>query len=106
MVKRFEVYLVNMDERPARDAINTRPAVIISPDEMNDNLGYVIIAPIATTGVHYPTRVPISFLGEERQVVLDQLRTMDKDRLVKKIGAIDTTSQKAVVTGLLELFSE
>ena len=106
VVNRFDVFLVNMDERPGRDAKNTRPALIVSPDELNNNLASVIIAPIATIRAKYPTRVSVDFLGSERHVVLDQVRSIDKVRLVKKIGALDSGSQKMVVARLQEIFAE
>ena len=106
MVKRFEVYLVNLDPQPSKDAKNTRPAVIISPDEMNDNLENVIIAPLSSTKVMYPTRVSTDFLNSERSIVLDQIRSVETVRLVKKIGAIDAKTQKATLAKLQELFAD
>jgi mRNA interferase MazF len=106
VVNRFDVFLVNMDERPARDAKNTRPAVIVSPDEMNRNIESVIIAPLATTRARYPTRVSVDFLGSERHVILDQIRSIDKIRLVKKIGTLDSEAQKTIIARLTELFAE
>ena len=106
MVKRFEVYLVNLDPQPSKDAKNTRPAVVISPDEMNDNLENVIIAPLSSTKLQYPTRVPTQFLNSERSIVLDQIKTVESRRLVKKIGEIDSNSQKEMLARLKELFAE
>lgn len=106
MVKRFEVYLVNLDPQPSKDAKNTRPAVIVSPDELNRNVASVIIAPLSSTNAAYPTRIAVSFLNSERFVVLDQIRTVDKTRLVKKIGAIDNAAQRNVLDRLQELFAE
>jgi mRNA interferase MazF len=105
MVRRFEVFLVNLDAEVTRDPKNTRPCVIISPDEVNRNLSSVIIAPLASTRVHYPTRVAVDFLNGERAVVLDQIRTVDRSRLVKKIGNIDEAFQRSIVERLQELFA-
>lgn len=106
MVERFDVFLINLDAVPSEDAKNTRPAVVISPDETNRNLGHVIIAPLSSTRAKYPTRVAIDFLNGERFVVLDQLRTVDRGRLVKKIGTVDKQAQKHVIAKLLEMFAE
>ena len=106
LVSRFEVYLVNLDADVSRDPKNTRPCVVISPDEVNRNLGTLIIAPLASTKVAYPTRVAVDFLNGKRAVILDQIRTVDRDRLVKKIGEIDEASRRAVIERLQELFAE
>lgn len=106
MVNRFDVYLVNLDPQVSNDAKNTRPCVIISPDEMNRNISSVIIAPLSSSGPKYPTRIPINFLNNERVLVLDQIRTVDKDRLVKKIGEIEKPVQKTTLERLQELFAE
>lgn len=106
MVNRFDVYLINIDESLSSDPKNTRPAVVVSPDELNRNVETVIIAPLASTNAKYPTRIEVNFLNADRAVVLDQLRTVDKKRLVKKIGAIDRDVQKTIVARLQELFAE
>ncbi len=106
MVNRFDVYLINLDPDLSNDARNTRPAVVVSPDELNRNIGNVIIAPLSSTKMGYPTRVPVEFLNNERSVVLDQIRAVDKERLVKKIGEIDANAQKRVLDRLQELFAE
>lgn len=106
MVSRFDVFLINLDDRPSKDPKNTRPAVVISPDELNRNLDTVIIAPLASTHARYPTRIEVDFLNASRFVILDQVRTLEKDRLVKKIGTIDRSAQKAVLERLQELFAE
>ena len=79
---------------------------MISPDEMNRNLGHAIIAPIASSNANYPTRIPTNFLNAERRIILDQLRTVDSSRLVKKIGEIDKESATAVRELLRERFAE
>jgi mRNA interferase MazF len=106
VVKRFEVYLVNLDPTVGSEIKKTRPCVIVSPDEMNRHIATVIVAPMTTKGRNYPTRVECAFEGKSGQVVLDQLRTVDKKRLVKKMGRIDKTTQRAVLLVLAEMFTE
>jgi mRNA interferase MazF len=105
MVKRFEVYLINLDERPSEDAKNTRPAVVISPDEVNRHLSSVIVAPLSSTNAQYPTRVPVDFLNDRRFVILDQIHAVDTDRFVKKIGELEKEAQDSVRNSLVELFA-
>ncbi|MEP6788903.1 MAG: type II toxin-antitoxin system PemK/MazF family toxin [Acidobacteriota bacterium] len=106
MVKRFEVYLVNLDAEMSKDAKNTRPCVVISPNEMNSNIANVIIAPLSAATAKYPTRISVSFLNSERAIVLDQLRTVDQVRLVKKIGEIENDVQKETLDRLQEMFAQ
>ena len=106
MVNRFDVYLVNLDPEISKDAKNTRPCVVISPNEMNHNIKNVIIAPLSTVSAKYPTRIAVSFLNNERSILLDQIRTVDFVRLVKKIGEIDKSDGTAILDRLTELFSE
>jgi mRNA interferase MazF len=106
MVSRFDVYLVNLDSEVSRDPKNTRPSVIVSPDEINRNIETVLIAPLSSTRLLYPTRVPVEFLGAPRAVILDQIRAIDKTRLVKKIGEIDPAAKRSVTEKLQELFAE
>jgi len=106
VVKRFEVYLVNLDPTLGSEIQKTRPCLIISPDEMNDHIATVIVAPMTTKGRMYPTRVICQFEGKEGQVVLDQIRTVDKIQLVKKIGKINASTQKEVLVVLMEMFAE
>ncbi len=105
MVNQFDVYLVNLDAEASKDAKNTRPCVVISPDEMNRNISNVIIAPLSSAGPKYPTRIPVNFLNSERSIILDQIRTVDKARLVKKIGDIEKAVQKETLELLQELFA-
>jgi len=106
VVKRFEVYLVNLDPTIGSEIQKTRPCLIISPDEMNNHIATVIVAPMTTKGRDYPTWIPCLFEGKEGQVVLDQIRTVDKVRLVKKLGRISASTQKEVLAVLMELFAE
>ncbi len=106
MVNRFDVFLINLDDLVTDDPKNTRPAVVISPDEANRNLGHVTIAPLSATNAKYPTRVPVEFLKAERFIILDQIRTVEKERLVKKIGEIEKASRGAILGVLQEMFAE
>lgn len=106
VIKRFEVYLVNLDPTFGREIHKTRPCLVISPDEMNEYISTVIIAPMTTKGNDYPTRVSCQFEGKEGQVVLDQIRTVDRVRLIKKLGKIDPETQQQVLSVLLEMFAE
>ena len=106
VVKRFDVYLVNLDPTIGREIKKTRPCLVISPDEMNRHIGTVIVAPMITQGQAYPTRISCRFQGKNGQIVLDQIRTIDKTRLVKKLGQINTATQKAVIVLLAEMFAE
>jgi len=106
VVKRFEVYLVNLDPALGSEIQKTRPCLIISPDEMNDHIASVIVAPMTARGREYPTRVNCQFEGKEGQVVMDQIRTVDKIRLVKRLGKINATTQKEVLVVLMEMFAE
>ena len=106
VVKRFEVYLTNLDPTVGREIKKTRPCLIVSPDEMNRHIATVIIAPMTTKERDYPTRVSCKFEGKLGQVVLDQLRTVDKKRLTKKLGRIDKKTQQSVLSTLAEMFAE
>lgn len=106
VAKRFDVFLVNLDPTIGSKIHKTRPCVIISPDEMNRHIATVIIAPMTTKGQPYPTRVVCYFQGKDGQIVLDQIRTVDKTRLIQKLGEIGFDEQKAVLNTLAEMFAE
>lgn len=106
VVKRFEVYLINLDPTIGSEIQKTRPCLVISPDEMNAYIATEIVAPMTTRGREYPSRVNCKFQGKEGQIVLDQIRTVDKVRLVKKLGRINTVTQKQVLRVLVEMFAE
>lgn len=105
VVKRFEVYLVKLDPTVGSEIQKTRPSLVVSPDEMNRFLSTIIVAPMTTKGRPYPTRVPCKFKGKRGYVVLDQIRTVDKSRLLKRVGRIDSETQSAVLSLLSEIFS-
>lgn len=106
VVNRFEVYLVNLDPTIGSEIKKTRPCVIISPDEMNRHIATVIVAPMTSKGRSYPSRVSCKFEGKNGQVVLDQIRTVDKARLVKKLGKLDKQTQRGILEILAEMFAE
>ena len=105
VVNRFDVYLIDLDPTVGSEIQKTRPCLIISPDEMNRHIRTVIVAPMTTAGKPYPTRVACEFKGKEGQIVLDQIRTIDKVRLVKRLGAIDPKTRLEVITVLQRLFA-
>ena len=105
VVKRFEVHLVNLDPTIGSEIKKTRPCVVVSPDEMNRHISTVIVAPMTTKGKAYPTRIKCKFEGKTGQVVLDQLRTVDKRRLVKRLGLIDKKTRQEIVEKLAEMFA-
>ncbi len=105
-MKRFEVYWVSLDPTVGREIQKTRPCLIISPDEMNRLLGTVIVAPMSTRIRNFPFRVTCRFQGKSGQILLDQLRTVDKVRLIRQLGQISPHVQKAVLATLSEMFSE
>jgi mRNA interferase MazF len=106
VVKRFDVYLVNLDPTIGAEIQKTRPCLIISPDEMNSAIRTVIVAPMTTKSRNYPTRVSCQFEGKDAYIVLDQLRTVDQSRCIKRLGHITAATQKRVLNVLAELFAE
>ncbi len=105
VVKRFDVYLVNLDPTIGSEIKKTRPCLVVSPDEMNRNIRTVIVAPMTSASKDYPSRVSCIFRKKEGQIVLDQIRTIDKIRIVKKLGTIDSKAQLDVVSTLQQMFA-
>lgn len=105
VVKRFDVFLVELDPTVGSEIRKTRPCVVVSPDNMNRFIRTVIVAPMTSRGNDYPTRVRCRFQSKEGQVVLDQIRTVDKARLVKKLGRLDQNAQAEVLEVLFEMFA-
>ena len=106
LVERFDVYLISLDPTKRSEIKKTRPCLIISPNEMNRHIRTVIVAPMTSTIRNYPTRVTTTFERKKGQIVLDQIRTVDKKRLIKKLGRVSTSSQKKVLATLKEIFAE
>lgn len=105
VVSRFDVFLANLDPTVGSEIQKTRPCLVISPDEMNRVIRTVIVAPMTTRARQYPTRVACTFDGKQGQIVLDQIRTLDKARLIKRLGRVDAQTRKAVLDALAELFA-
>jgi len=105
VVKRFEVYLVNLDPTVGREIRKARPCLVVSPDEMNRHIATVIVAPMTTKGRPYPSRVPCRFQGKNGQIVLGQLRTVDRVRLTRRRGGIHPRSANTVLAILAEMFA-
>ena len=103
---RYDVYLVNLDPTIGSEIKKTRPCVIISPNEMNMNISTIIIAPLTSTQKKYPTRINCSVQGKNGQIVLDQIRTVDKKRLVKRIDTINRNTQNELHKVLIEMFAK
>ena len=103
-VNRFDVFLVGLDPTLGHELKKTRPCTVISPDEMNRHIGTVIVAPMTTKGHRYPTRVECVFQGVVGQIVLDQLRTVDKRRLIKKLGRLAPATGENILAVLAEIF--
>lgn len=103
--RRDEVWLVTLDPAHGFEIQKTRPCLVVSPDEMNLNLQTVVVAPMTTVLRPYPTRVPLRFRGKSGQVALDQLRAVDRQRLVRRLGTISANSALAVSEILVEMFS-
>ena len=104
MCSRFEIWQVELNPTKGKEITKTRPCVIVSPDELA-NLGTVIVAPMTSKGFAYPSRVRCSFDGKDGLILLDQLRTVDKSRLLKQLGRLETATQIQVCNKLQELFA-
>lgn len=102
---RFDVFLVELDPTRGSEIQKTRPCTVVSPDELNRSLRTAIVAPMTTAGRDYPTRVPIHFQGQAGRVALDQLRTVDRARLVRHLGHLTAEESKAILGCLAELFA-
>jgi len=105
VVARGDVHLVSLDPTVGREIRKARPCLVISPDEMNRHLGTVIVAPMTTRGAAYPSRVPCRFGRRTGQVVLDQVRTVDRARLVHRLGRVSPSTLRLVLDTLQEMFA-
>ena len=105
VVARFHVYLVRLDPTRGAETSKTRPCLVVSPDEANRALATVIVAPMTTVTRGWPTRVPVSFAGKAGEIALDQVRAVDKQRLAKRLGSIDSRTSARVLERLAEMFA-
>ena len=103
-INRFQVWLVALNPTKGREINKTRPCLIISPDEMQA-LSTVLVAPMTTKGFDFPCRVACHFKGKDGLILLDQIRAVDKSRLIKKLGTVDKDIQKSICETLQELFA-
>jgi mRNA interferase MazF len=102
--RRDEVWLIALDPSRGSEIKKTRPCLVISPDEMNEPLQTVLVAPMTTTLRSYPTRVNLTFRNKAGQVALDQLRSVDRQRLVRRLGAVSNKVARDISTVLVEMF--
>ena len=104
-VQRGDVFLIRLDPARGGEIKKTRPCVVVSPDELNAYLRTVVVAPLTTGGHSYPFRVPCKFEGRSGYVVIDQIRTVDRERLVRRLGKIPSSTLGRVLTILQEMFT-
>lgn len=102
-MRQYDVFIVDLDPTVGHELKKSRPCVLLSPDEMNLNIATVIIAPMTTKTHPYPTRVPLEFQGKSGWIVLDQISTVDKSRLIKKIGELKPGTIKKVKAVIEEM---
>lgn len=106
VVRRFDVFLIALDPTIGREIRKTRPCLVLSPDEMNRHLATILVAALTTGGLPYPTRVPCRFRGKDGRVALDQIRAVDRSRLVRRLGRIAASAQEEVLSTLGDLFAK
>lgn len=106
MVKRGDIWVVNLDPTVGSEIKKSRPCVVVSPAELHDHLKTVIVAPMTSKGFAAPFRVPVTHAGKKGLILLDQVRTVDKARLAKKAGAVSPKTLSAALSRLQEVFAE
>jgi mRNA interferase MazF len=105
VVRRFDVHLVTLDPTVGSEMQKTRPCLVISPDEMNRNVRTAIVAPLTTRGRPYPSRIPVRFQGQRGLIALDQMRSVDRARLIRRLGKVSTQTEVAVLEALQDIFA-
>jgi mRNA interferase MazF len=106
MVVRGEVWLINLDPTVGSEIQKTRPCVVVSPPEMHDHLKTLLIAPMTTGSKPAPFRIPVTFEKKKGLILLDQMRSVDKSRLVKKMGSVSDKTLTETLSVLQEVFAE
>ena len=105
VIERFNIFLVRLDPTTGAETAKTRPCVVVSPNELNHAVSTVIIAPMTTVQRGWPTRVEVTFQNKTGEIALDQIRAVDKSRLVKRLGKLDSETADAVLDTLGEMFA-
>lgn len=106
IIKQYHIYLINLDPTIGHKIKKTRPCIVISPDEMNNNISTIIIAPMTTKSHSYPTRVQLKFQNKTGYIVLDQIRTIDKRRIIRELGTVNKSIIKKIKSILHEMLIE
>ena len=104
-INRFDILLVSFDPSQGHEINKTRPCVIVSPNEMNKYIKTLIVAPMTSKIRNYPTRIPVVFESKEGTIALDQIRTIDKSRIIRNLGTLDTKIANTVLETLGKMFS-
>jgi len=103
VIKQYDIYLINLNPSIGHEIRKIRPCIIVSPDEMNNFISTVIIAPLTTKSHSYPTRIPIEVQGKEGWIVLDQIKAIDKQRIIKKIGSLNKSKIQRIKLVIKEM---
>ena len=105
VIERFDVWLISLDPTQGSEIAKIRPCVVVSPNAVNNRLNTVMVAPMTSTRKAYPTRVNCHFSGQDGQVALDQTRSVDKSRFVKRLGNLDEPTNQSICQTLVALFT-
>ena len=105
-MKRGEIWLINLDPTIGSEIRKARPCIIVSPAELNQHLRTVIVAPMTSKGFGAPFRIPVTHAGTKGLILLDQIRTVDKERLAQRLGAVSSKTLGTVLSTLQEVFAD
>lgn len=104
-IERGDVLLIDLDPTRGGEIRKTRPCVVVSPDDLNKHLRTLVVAPLTTGGHPYPFRVTCQFAGKHGHIVIDQIRTIDRERVVKRLGRLQQATLRRVLDVLQEMFA-